>query len=308
MSDRDFIWSEKYRPKSVKDILLPTSSKQGLLEYVDAGEIPHLLFVSGPGRGKTTTAKALCNDIDAEVMYINASNENGIDTLRAKISSFALTRSIYNKPKVVILDEFDYASKQFQAALRSPMEEFAKNVRFILTANYESKIIPALISRCTVYNFNIDSPEVKKEMIVQVAKRLVEILKEEGVHYEKDAIIALISKVYPDIRKLIGLLQKFSSDNNGVIDMNILNYQSAGDELIELIFAHKWTDARQYCMDKNIVNEVFSFLYKNLLPKLNGETFAQALFIIGEYEYKANNVPDSEIQVACCLMDLIGIV
>jgi DNA polymerase III delta prime subunit len=306
---RDFIWSEKYRPKSVKDVLLPSKVKQSLLEYVESDEIPHLLFISGAGRGKTTTAKALCHDIGAEYLYINASADNGIDVLRNKIGQFAKTKSLYsNKPKIVILDEFDFATPNFQAALRSPMEEFSKNVRFILTANYEYKIIDALKSRCQTYNFNIDDPTIKKEMIVQVAQRLKDILDKENVQCDGSVLIDLIVKIYPDIRRLINILQKFSSENNGIIDNSVLAYESADEELINFILEKNWTGARKYCLDKNIGNELYSFLYNDLLPKLSNDNnkFAQVLLIIADYQFKSQTVTDIEIPMAACLMSIIG--
>jgi len=306
MSD-EFIWAEKYRPDTINDILLPAVVKKSLLEYVSADEIPHLLFISGAGRGKTTTAKALCNDIGAEYLYINASDTNGIEVLRTKIGGFAKTKSLYNnKPKIVILDEFDFATMNLQAALRSPMEEFSKNVRFIMTANDEYKIHDAIKSRCQLYNFNIDTPEIKKEMVIQVAKRMMEILKKENVQCSTDVIIELIKKLYPDIRRLINILQKFSYENNGVIDASVLQYESAGEELINLIIEKNWTESRKYCLDRNIV-DVYKFLYSHLLPKLSGTTFASALLIIADYQFKAGTVTDPEIQMAACLMEIISI-
>jgi DNA polymerase III delta prime subunit len=308
---KDFIWSEKYRPKSVNDVLLPTKVKQSLLDYVESDEIPHLLFISGAGRGKTTTAKALCNDIGAEYLYINASADNGIDVLRNKIGSFAKTKSLYtNKPKIVILDEFDFATPNLQAALRSPMETYSKNVRFILTANFEYKIIDAIKSRCQLYNFNIDNPDIKKEMVVQVAHRMKEILEKENVQCDGSVLIDLIVKTYPDIRRLINILQKFSSENNGVIDLSVLNYETASEELINLIMAKNWTGSRQYCIDKNIGSDLYSFLYSDLLPRLNGENnkYAEALLTIAKYQFQATSVTDIEIQNAACLMELVQIV
>lgn len=305
----NFIWAEKYRPDSVKDVLLPAAVKQSLLEYVAADEIPHLLFISGAGRGKTTTAKALCNDIGCEYLYINASADNGIDVLRSRIGSFAKTKSLYsNKPKIVILDEFDYATPNLQAGLRAPMEEFAKNVRFILTANFENKILDAIKSRCQLFNFNIDDPAIKKEMVVQVAQRLTSIMDKEEIKYEPQVLIELISKLYPDIRRLINTLQKFASANNGIIDQSVLNYESADDELVELIIGKKWTDARKYCLDKNIGNDLYTFMYNNLLPRLNGDQFAQALLIIADYQFKSQNVTDIEIPMAACLMEIISVI
>jgi len=309
MSKENFIWAEKYRPKSVNDILLPAKVKQSLLEYVEAGEIPHLLFVSGAGRGKTTTAKALCNDIGAEYLYINASDTNGIDVLRNKIGSFAKTQSLYSdKPKIVILDEFDFATQFLQAGLRSPMEEFSKNVRFIMTANFENKIADAIQSRCQVYNFNIDTPAIKTEMVGQVGKRMVEILKSENVMFDPKVLIELISKIYPDIRRIINTLQKFSSQNNNVIDSSVLNFESANHELINLILERNWTGSRKFCLDMNIQSDLYSFLYTDLLPKLahDQDKYARTLLIIADYQYKAGMVTDPEIQLAACLMEIIG--
>jgi len=306
---KDFIWAEKYRPETVDDILLPTQIKNTLKNYIETQQIPHMLFISGPGRGKTTAAKAICKDLGAECMYINASDDNGIDVLRSRVNSFSKMQSLYtNKHKIVIFDEFDGTSRQLQNALRSPMEGAAKNVRFILTANYAHSISDAIVSRCQVFNFNFDDPAVKKQLIVEVGKRMSDILEKEGVHFEWPVLIDVIVKYYPDIRKLINVLQMFSSQNNKVIDKSILSFDSINMELVTLILQKNWTDSRKYCIERNIGEEFYTFLYNNLLPVLSKQPMAEALLIISEFQYRSHIAADKEIPMAACLMELTRVV
>lgn len=306
------VWEEKYRPKNIEDVILPERVKNTFRKYIQRKEFPNLLLSSKiPGLGKTTVAQVLCNEIGAEYMYINASEDGGIDLLRNEIGSFSMTKSFMSDaPKIIHLDEFDKSSNALQEAMRSPMEEYIGNVRFILTCNNVNKITHAIKSRCTHFDFTPSSKEDRKNHLISTAKRLAYILDEEGVHYSKEVLGELVKSNFPEIRKSIKLLQQFSDMNNKVINQEVLQYNDIDDELIEYINKKDWTKARKYCVDNNIGEEIYTFLYNNYLPTIfnKKELFAKSLMIIDEYQFKSSMVLDKEIPLASCLMELIRLV
>ena len=228
----EFLWVEKYRPSDVQSCVLPKQLKKTLLEFVAAGELPNVTFSGGPGLGKTTAAKAMLDQLGLTYMMINGSEESGIDTLRVKLKNFASTVSLHGGRKYLIIDEADYLnSNSTQPALRGMVEEFSANCGFILTCNYVNRIIPALLSRCPVYDFSIPKDE-KQELAGDFFKHSLEILKKENVKFEPKAVAALVQKHFPDWRRVLNELQRYSVSGN--IDAGILvNIQS--DNIKELM-------------------------------------------------------------------------
>ena len=211
LQERDeFLWAQKYRPRKIDDCILPERMKTLFKEFLEQGQIPHFLFSGPAGIGKTTVAMALCAELGADFLFINGSEESGIDVLRGKVKKFASTMSLSDQKKIVLIDEADYLNaNSTQPAMRSLMEEFSSNCRFILTCNLKHKIIEPLHSRCTVVDFKIEADE-KKSLMTQMAKRCVSILEQENIEYDKAVIAPIVQRTFPDFRKLLNKLQEYS--------------------------------------------------------------------------------------------------
>ena len=304
----EFLWVEKYRPSDVQSCVLPKQLKKTLLEFVAAGELPNVTFSGGPGVGKTTAAKALLDELGLTYMMVNGSEESGIDVLRTKIKNFASTVSLHGGRKYLILDEADYLNPQStQPALRGFIEEFSANCGFILTCNYVNRIIPALISRCPTYDFSIPKDE-KQELAGEFFKHSLEILKEENVNFEPKAVAALVQKHFPDWRRVLNELQRYSVSGN--IDAGILvNIQSDNiKELMGHMKRKEFTDVRKWVVN-NLDNDpvrLFRSLYDSLYDCMDGSTIPHVVVILGEYQYKAAFVADQEINTLACLTEIMA--
>ena len=304
----EFLWVEKYRPSDVQSCVLPKQLKKTLLEFVAAGELPNVTFSGGPGVGKTTAAKALLDELGLTYMMVNGSEESGIDVLRTKIKNFASTVSLHGGRKYLILDEADYLNPQStQPALRGFIEEFSANCGFILTCNYVNRIIPALISRCPTYDFSIPKDE-KQELAGDFFKHSLEILKEENVNFEPKAVAALVQKHFPDWRRVLNELQRYSVSGN--IDAGILvNIQSDNiKELMGHMKRKEFTDVRKWVVN-NLDNDpvrLFRSLYDNLYDCVDGSTIPHVVVILGEYQYKSAFVADQEINTLACLTEIMA--
>lgn len=304
-----FLWAEKYRPTTVEDILLPSKFKTFFNKIIKDGEMPNLLLASSTaGSGKSSLAKALCRDMNYHYQYINVSSESGIDTLRSQIKNFATVKTLDGKPKVVIMDEFDGATPQLQAGLRAFIEEFHKTCRFIFTCNYISKIIkPLQEGRVMVFDFDMSTAEIQKEMKPKVFKRVIEILEQENVDYNKATIAKIVDAYYPNIRSILSLLQKYSAIN-GIIDENVFNVEKLETEFFDLILNKKFEQARKYIIEKNTdYGEIYSKLYNGLIPLLPAENKPQAIILIADYQYKHAFAIDPEITFAALLIELMAI-
>jgi len=304
----EFLWVEKYRPNKIELCVLPKELKKTLLEFVSAGELPNVTFSGGPGVGKTTAAKALLEQLGLTYMMVNGSEESGIDVLRTKIKNFASTVSLHGGRKYLILDEADYLNPQStQPALRGFIEEFSSNCGFILTCNYQNRIIPALISRCPTYDFSIPNSE-KQELSADFFKRALKILKDEDIDFEPKAVAALVNKHFPDWRRVINELQRYAV--SGKIDSGIL-VNITNDNLNELMGYMKqkeFTNVRKWVVN-NLDNDpvrLFRSLYDNLYDAVDGSTIPHVVVILGEYQYKSAFVADQEINTLACLTEIMA--
>jgi DNA polymerase III delta prime subunit len=304
----EFLWVEKYRPTKVESCVLPKELKKTLLEFVLAGELPNVTFSGGPGVGKTTAAKALLNELGLTYMMINGSEESGIDVLRTKIKNFASTVSLHGGRKYLILDEADYLNPQStQPALRGFIEEFSANCGFILTCNYQNRLIPAIISRCPTYDFSVPKSE-KQKLAHEFYQHSLKILSDENIDFEPKAVAALVNKHFPDWRRVINELQRYSV--SGKIDSGIL-VNITNDNLNELMGYMKqkeFTNVRKWVVN-NLDNDpvrLFRSLYDNLYDSVDGSTIPHIVVILGEYQYKSAFVADQEINTLACLTEIMA--
>jgi DNA polymerase III delta prime subunit len=304
----DFLWVEKYRPKTIEECVLPDALKQTLLEFISKGDIPNLILSGGPGIGKTTAAKAMLDELGLTYMFINGSEESGIDVLRTKIKNFASTVSLHGGRKYLILDEADYLNPQStQPALRGFIEEFHKNCGFILTCNYKNRLIPPLHSRCSVVDFTVPKSE-KKELAEQFFRRVMNVLVVEEVKFEPKAVAEVINKFFPDWRRVLNELQRYSV--SGKIDAGILVDISEVNikELMQSMKQKEFTNVRKWIVN-NIDNDptrLFRRLYDNLYDYMDGSSIPHVVVILGEYQYKAAFVADQEINMLACLTEIMA--
>jgi len=270
------------------------------------GKIPNMLFYGKAGTGKTSVAKALANDIGMDSILINCSEDKGIDTLRVKIRQYASTISLSGKGKLIILDEFDYATTAIQTGLRGAIEEFANNCRFIITCNYKSRVIDPLHSRCTGIDFTVPSPE-KAAIASQILARIETILKNEKVPYDVPVLVNLIKRHFPDIRRIINELQKYSS--SGKIDVGILSQGSCDSykELLGYMKSKDFGSCRKWVMNNIDLNtaEFYKKLYNELYNVLKPTSIPQAILIIAEYQYKSAFAADQEINNMAMVVQLM---
>ena len=302
----EFLWVEKYRPQTISDCILPDGLKKTFQEYVDAGEISNMLLCGTAGTGKTTVARALCNELGCDYIVINGSDESGIDVLRTKIRDFASTVSFESKAKVVILDEADYLNpNSTQPALRAFIEEFSGNCRFIFTCNFKNRIIEPLHSRTSVIDFKIDKKD-RPEMAQKFMGRMQYILTSENIPYEQNVLAELLMKHFPDYRRVINELQRYSK--SGSIDSGILSNiaEINTKELIDSLKDKDWKKMRQWVVN-NVDNDpqgVYRKVYDSLIDKV--KQVPHLVLLIADYQYKSAFVADQEINLTACLTDIMA--
>ena len=305
----DFLWCQKYRPKTVADTILPAELKATFQKFVNDKQVPNLLLTGRAGIGKTTIAKAMLDEIGADYITINGSMNGNIDTLRVQIQNFASTVSFTGGRKYVILDEADYLNaNSTQPALRNFMEEFSKNCGFILTCNFKNRIIEPLQSRCSVIDFKISNQD-KPKIAAQFFKRVCGILDGEGVEYEQKAVAELVQTYFPDWRRVLNELQRYSS--TGRIDAGVLaNKSSEGiGDLIELMKAKNFTGVRKWVSDNSDIDSAVLYrqLYDILPQKLgSASSIADSIIILAEYQYKEAFVANSEINRVAALVTIMA--
>jgi DNA polymerase III delta prime subunit len=304
-----FLWVEKYRPQTIDDCVLPEGLKNTFKEYIAKGELPTFLFSGTAGVGKTTVAKALCNEVGAEYLMINGSDEGRLlETLRVAITGFATTVSLTNAKKVVIIDEADYMKADtVQPALRSMIEEFSNNCRFIFTCNFKNRLIEPLQSRCSVIEFKIDSKD-KQILLGTFFKRASQILKQEGVEFDQKVVAELITKHFPDYRRVLNELQRYSV--SGKIDSGILvnMSQDSFKDLIKMMKEKDFTNVRKW-VGKNSDSDtvgLFRELYDTSLTYMVPESIPQLVLVLADYQYKAAFVADQELNSMAALTEIMA--
>ena len=301
------LWVEKYRPHTIADCILPEEYKNTFQSYEDRKEIPHLLLCGGPGVGKTTVAKALCDEIGCDYLMINGSDESGIDTFRVKIKNYASSMSLGGGKKVIIIDEADYLNpNSTQPAMRAAMEEFAHNCTFIMTCNFKNRIIEPLHSRCAVIEFKLRK-EDKPKMAMSFMKRATEILANEKVPFDKAVLAEVVKKHFPDYRRVLNELQRYSV--SGKIDAGILS-SVADVSLSELVSSLK--DQNFGAMRKWVADfggddpaRVYRKIYDNLYDVMDKSTIPNAVLILAKYQYQAAFVADQELNLTACLTEMM---
>jgi DNA polymerase III delta prime subunit len=304
--DEQFLWVEKYRPTKLDDCILPAEQLAVFKKFVEKGEIQNMLLCGGAGMGKTTVARAICEELGTDYIIINGSEESGIDVLRTKIKQFASTVSFSGKTKVVILDEADYLhASSTQPGLRAFIEEFSSNCRFILTCNFKNRIIAPLHSRCAVIEFKLGKDE-KPKIAGKFMKRVKFILENEHIPYDEKVIASLLVKYFPDYRRIINELQRYSTA--GKIDEGILS--RVGDlninELTASLKEKDWKKMRTWVVN-NIDNDpqgIFRKIYDELLDKVN--EVPQMVLILADYGYKSAFCADQEINLVACLTEIMA--
>ena len=305
----NFIWVEKYRPQTIEDCILPDNIKKTFKEFLNKGEIPNMLLAGPPGVGKTTVAKALCNELGVDFYVINGSDEGRfLDTVRNNAKNFASTVSLASeaKHKVIIIDEADNTGNDVQLLLRAFIEEFAGNCRFIFTCNYKNKILEPLHSRCAVVDFSIRGKE-KQQIAANFFQRLNFILEQERIETDKKVLIQLINKHFPDWRRVLNECQRYSV--SGKIDSGILAAFSdvAVDDLIKNLKAKNFPEVRKW-VNSNMDNDtsvLFRRIYDSLYESLVPNSIPAAVLIIAKYQYQIAFVADQEINMLACLTEIM---
>ena len=303
----EVLWVEKYRPHTIADCILPEEYKSTFQSYVDRKEIPHLLLCGGAGVGKTTVAKAMCDEIGCEYLFINGSDESGIDTFRFKIKNFASSISLDGGKKVIIIDEADYLNpNSTQPAMRAAMEEFAHNCTFIMTCNFKNRIIEPLHSRCAVIEFKLRK-EDKPKMAMAFMKRASEILNTENVPFDKAVLAEVVKKHFPDYRRVLNELQRYSI--SGKIDTGILS--SVADvsinELVSSLKTQNFSAMRKWVADFGGDDPARTYrkIYDSLYDIMDKSTIPNAVVILARYQYQAAFVADQELNLTACLTEMM---
>ena len=305
----DFIWVEKYRPDKIDDCILPTSIKKTFQGFVDAGEIPNMLLSGPPGIGKTTVAKALCKELGVDCYVINGSDEGRfLDTVRTNAKNFASTVSLTSdsKHKVIIIDEADNTTSDVQLLLRASIEEFSKNCRFIFTCNYKNKIIDPLHSRCSVVDFSVNKKD-KPTIAAQFFSRINHILDKENIKSDKKVVAELISKHFPDWRRVLNECQRYSV--GGEIDSGILASFSdvSINDLTKNLKEKNFSEVRKW-VNTNLDNDttlLFRRIYDSLYEILVSSSIPAAVLILAKYQYQVAFVADQEINLLACLTEIM---
>jgi|TARA_R110002096_G_scaffold176884_1_gene353311 DNA polymerase III delta prime subunit len=308
MQRDDFLWVAKYRPTKINECVLPSDLQEPFSDFVDQGKLPNLILAGGPGTGKTTAAMALCEETQTDYLMVNGSDEGrNIDTVRTTLNQFCSAISMTGNRKAIIMDEADYMNPDsVQPALRGFIEKFGNNVSFIFTCNYPNRIIEPIHSRCAVIDFLIPSNE--KPKIAENYLQLCEgILEKEGVEFDRKVLIQLIMKHFPDFRRVLNELQRYSS--SGKIDTGILSSLEELNvgELVESLKTKRFSDMRKWTnsnMDSD-TTRIFRKLYDSLSSYLKPQSVPQAVLIIADYQYKSAFVADQEINMVACLTEIM---
>jgi len=303
----EYLLCEKYRPHKVEDTILPHRLKKVFQDYVAQGDIPNLMLTGPAGCGKTTIAKAMCEELGLNHLFINSSDERGIDTLRTKIKGYASTISLTGGRKVIILDEADYLTPEAQAGLRGAIEEFSENCSFIFTCNFKARLIEALHSRCAVVDFSLKGDE-KSKMALEMFKRLKTILVTEGIEYDADVLGKIVARYFPDYRRTLNELQRYSS--GGSIDAGVLaqvdNVRKL-DDLIKALKEKDFTAMRKWVVSNSDVDpaRIYQDIYDGMNTFLKPESIPYVVITIAKYQYQQAFVSSQEINLVAALTEIM---
>ena len=305
----DFIWCQKYRPRTIEDCILPRGLKDTFLEFVSNGDIPNLLLSGTAGTGKTTVARALCEELGVDYIIINGSESGNIDTLRNDVRNFASGVSITStgKRKIVILDEADYLNpSSTQPALRGFIEEFSKNCGFIFTCNFKNRIIEPIHSRCSVIDFRFSKKD-RPKLAMSLLKRVIEILDKESVEYNEKVLVELITKYFPDFRRVLNELQRYSV--SGEIDAGILTTitEQSIKDLMKHLKEKNFKNMRKWVVENldDAPSRTFRLVYDGLYGHVKPQSIPQAVILLADYQYKSAFVADLELNLVACLTELM---
>lgn len=297
------IWFEKYKPKTVEDLILPQDLKNKLLNQVKTQQIPHLLLCSNTGgTGKSVTCNSILTDIGGEALWINASLDNGIDTLRGKIAKFASSSSFDDNLKIVVMDEFDHMSQSAMAAFRGFLDEFGNNCTFIFTCNFKDKIIEPLLTRLQIIDYNSFD---KTEMVKPIFERLKFILENENIQYDQKDLIPVINTYYPSIRSMVGALQKYSHNGEFKVSESELDDTNVFDKIMGKCTVNTFNEMIVEVNKVNSPDGMFSFLYKNLSKYFKAEAIPQVIVILAKYQHMSSSVRDKNLNLGAALTELI---
>jgi DNA polymerase III delta prime subunit len=303
INNKSSIFYEKYKPQCIEDLILPSELKSKLQTSVNTQKFPHMLLASSVGgTGKSVTANAILKEIGGEALWINASLENGIDTLRGKIQKFVSTSSFDDNIKIVVMDEADHMSANALAAFRGFLDEFGDNCVFIFTCNFKEKIIEPLLTRLQIFDFNNFS---KEEMIKPIFERLKFILENENIKYEPKDLVPVINTYYPSIRNMIGALQKLS--HNGEFKLADLDDTNIYDKVMQFVTVPTYLDMITEVNKLNAPENMYTFLYKNASKYFSQSAYPKVIVTIAKYQHMSSTVRDRNLNLAACLTELVGL-
>lgn len=303
-----FLWVEKYRPQKIEDCILPDHIKSTFMQLRDKGEVLNMLLSGGAGTGKTTVARAFCEELGVDYIIINGSDNRGIDAIRTAVKGFATTVSMQTgKPKVIIVDEADGLTPDAQKVLRAMIESVSSNCRFIFTCNYKAKLIEPLHSRCTCIDFTIAKSELTG-LMGSLLKRILSIVRSEGVEADKGVLVEIIKQHFPDNRRILNELQRYATLRGGVIDAGAVTSATSSSKvktLVEFIKKGDYSQCRQWIAENPSPEVLFDELYANLGEYVEGPNIPTLILILGEYQFRSAFAANVEINMAACVAEIM---
>jgi len=306
IDQNQYIWSEKYRPQTIDDMIMPEEMRQKFKGYIKEGRFPHLLLSSvNPGLGKTSIVNAIVKDLDADLKFINGSGDAGIDTFRNEVKDFVTSVSIDDSPKIVVVDEADGISRDGQKNLRALIETFSKHSTFIMTCNYKEQLIEPLRNRFIHFDFDTLYNQNKKEIGLQIHKRLQFILDNEGIEYDVKDLGPIIQNMYPSVRKMTLVLQQSIQDGKLVLDEKMINLNTRYTEILNLIKGKNFIDTRKTLQDLDEPGSFYSYIFKNLDEWFKPEAQPQVILLCAKYQDMHERARDKAINTSAFAVELM---